>query len=87
MEVGEKSSQLKRLKNIGNDPVVKIRLSPGFQKSKTNRKKMKSENFQKTPLKIVAEKLHAKYEGAAMIESWLNGNLKLPLVASGQEND
>ena len=43
--------------------------------------------FYKTPVRNVAGKLHAKYEGAAMIESWLNGNLKLPLVASGQEND
>ena len=72
---------------IGADPVVKIRLSPGFQKSKTNRKIWNPKMFYKTPLRNVAGKLHAKYEGAAMIESWLNGNLKLPLVASGQEND
>ena len=32
----------------------------------------------KTPLRNVAGKLHAKYEGAAMIGSWLNVNLKLP---------
>ena len=36
---------------LGADPVVKIRLSPGFQKSKTNRKKMKSENFPENALK------------------------------------
>ena len=34
---------------IGADPVVKIRLSPGFQKSKTNRKKNEMRKFSRKP--------------------------------------
>ena len=72
---------------IGADLVMKIRQVQDFKSLKVIEKNWNPKIFQKTPLRIVAEKLHAKYEGAAMIGSWLNVNLKLPLVASGQKND
>merc|ERR1711867_5757 len=59
-----------------------IWLTPGFQTTKTNQKNSNPKNFQRGSLGIIAEKLHAKFESAAITGSWLKADLKLPLIAT-----
>ena len=43
---------------------------------KTDQKNFNPKKFQRRPLGIIAEKLHTKFESAAMTESWLKVDLK-----------
>jgi len=53
-----------------------IWLTPGFQTTKTDQKNFNQKKFQRRPPGIIAEKLHTKFESAAMTESWLKVDLK-----------
>ena len=43
--------------------------------------------IQQRLLGIIAEKLHTKFESAAMAEGWVEVDLKLPLIAAKQSKN
>ena len=62
-------------------------LGPGFQTTKIDKKKLNPKNFRRRPLGIIGEKLHTKFESAAMNESWLKVDSKKALIADEQSKN
>ena len=66
---------------------MKKRLSPGFQTAIIDRKHLNPKSLQLEPIVIITEKPCTKYEGAAIIESWLKVDLKSVISAIQPKND